>query len=57
MGSNISEPCRYAAFISYAHADEVIAARLHKALETYKIPKALAGDGLKKLSPIFRDAA
>jgi len=25
----------YAAFISYAHADEVMAARLHKALETF----------------------
>jgi len=26
---------RYAGFISYAHADEAIAAKLHRALETY----------------------
>lgn len=42
----------YAGFLSYAHADEDVAARLHKALETYKIPKGHSG----KLSPIFRDA-
>lgn len=53
----ITQSFKYAGFISYAHTDERVAARLHKALETYKIPKALAGDGLKKLSPIFRDAA
>lgn len=41
----------YAGFLSYAHADEVVAARLHRALETYKIPKGLNGT----LSPIFRD--
>ena len=41
----------YAGFLSYAHADEDVAARLHKALETYKIPKGHSG----KLSPIFRD--
>ena len=42
----------YAGFLSYAHADEAVAARLHKALETYKIPKGHSGT----LSPIFRDA-
>jgi len=52
----------YAAFISYAHADERIAARLHRALETYPIPKSLgpksSGDARRSdLSPIFRDAA
>lgn len=41
----------YAGFISYAHADEAVAARLHRALETYKIPKGHTGT----LSPIFRD--
>lgn len=41
----------YAGFLSYAHADETVAARLHRALETYKIPKGLSGT----LSPIFRD--
>ena len=47
----------YAAFISYAHADERMAARLHKALETYPIPKTLKGAHRSDLSPIFRDAA
>ena len=42
----------YAGFLSYAHDDEAVAARLHKALETYKIPKGHSGE----LSPIFRDA-
>jgi len=42
----------YAGFLSYAHADEAVAERLHKALETYKIPKGHSGT----LSPIFRDA-
>lgn len=42
----------YAGFLSYAHADEAVAARLHRALETYKIPKGHSGT----LSPIFRDA-
>lgn len=42
----------YAGFLSYAHVDEDIAARLHRSLETYKIPKGLSGD----LTPIFRDA-
>ncbi|MEP4053487.1 MAG: TIR domain-containing protein [Litorimonas sp.] len=41
----------YAGFLSYAHADEAAASRLHKALETYKIPKGHTGT----LSPIFRD--
>ena len=44
---------QYAGFLSYAHADEKIAARLHKALETYKVPKDQTG----ALSPIFRDVA
>ena len=51
---------KYAGFISYAHADEAVAARLHRALETYPIPKALnlqdtTNNGRDKLSPIFRD--
>jgi tetratricopeptide (TPR) repeat protein len=41
----------YEGFLSYAHADKVIAAKLHRALESYKIPKGVTG----KLSPIFRD--
>jgi len=42
----------YAGFLSYAHADEAVATRLHRALETYKVPKGQTGT----LSPIFRDA-
>jgi len=46
----------YAAFISYAHVDEDIAARLHKALETYPVPKHLRAQG-KATKPVFRDVA
>lgn len=53
----MSEDIRYAAFISYAHADELVAARLHKALETYPVPKSVKLMGQGQLSPIFRDAA
>ena len=49
---------KYAGFISYAHADEAIAAKLHRALETYSIPKSLVTkEARSRLSPIFRDAA
>ena len=52
---------RYTAFISYSHADQKAAAWLHKAIESYKIPKDLQGtpgrDGPipKSLFPVFRD--
>lgn len=52
---------RYSAFISYSHADMAFARRLHRALETYRLPKALVGTpgeyGLlpAKLRPVFRD--
>ena len=52
---------RYRAFISYSHQDKSWAGWLHKALETYAIPKRLIGQttaaGLipKRLAPIFRD--
>ena len=45
---------KYQAFISYAHSDEAVAKRVHKALETYAIPQNLKTKG-QKLSPIFRD--
>lgn len=56
MGSLPTQTHRYAAFISYAHADEAIAARLHKALETYPVPKHLRAQG-KVTTPVFRDVA
>lgn len=55
------EPRRYAAFISYAHRDEAVARRLHRALERYRTPRRLAGrpnrDGTvpRRLIPVFRD--
>ena len=48
---------RYAAFISYAHADEAHARRLHRALETYKLPKGMDEAARQNLTPIFRDKA
>ena len=52
---------KYRAFISYSHADEKWAAWLHKALETYKVPKHVVGKATDcgavpaRISPIFRD--
>ncbi len=52
---------KYRAFISYSHADEKWAAWLHKALETYKVPKHLVGKATdygpvpERIAPIFRD--
>jgi tetratricopeptide (TPR) repeat protein len=51
-----SRPFRYAAFISYAHADETAAARLHNMLEAYRPPRPHQGKG-DLLRPIFRDKA
>lgn len=51
----------YRAFISYSHADKSTALWLHRALETYRLPKPLVGTQTalgpvpKRLSPIFRD--
>lgn len=52
---------RYWAFISYSHADERVATWLHKALETYRLPKKLVGTAQggvevpSRLFPVFRD--
>jgi hypothetical protein len=52
---------KYWAFISYSHKDEVWAKWLHSALETYRIPRQLAGRETERgkvpnrLAPIFRD--
>lgn len=56
MGTLQNQTREYAAFISYAHADEAMAARLHKALETYPVPKHLRAQG-KTTKPVFRDVA
>ena len=54
----MSESYRYNAFISYRHVepDRSDAVWLHKALETYKIPKELVKQGYQaKLKRVFRD--
>ena len=51
----------YKAFISYSSADRPQADRLHKALESYRVPKGLVGRPTAngpvpaRLIPIFRD--
>jgi tetratricopeptide (TPR) repeat protein len=52
---------RYRAFLSYSHRDRRVAAWLHHALESYKIPSKLVGsstpqgDVPRRLTPIFKD--
>ncbi len=52
---------KYRAFISYSHADEEWAKWLHKALETYRMPKRLVGRETEfgavpdRIAPVFRD--
>lgn len=49
---------RYDAFISYRHGelDDFVAAKLHKKLETYSLPRHIAKQiGRKKLNRVFRD--
>ncbi len=52
---------RYRAFISYSHSDGRAAAKLHRSLENYRVPKRLRatagefGPVPERLSPIFRD--
>ena len=60
-GSRTSSGLQYRAFISYSHQDRSWADWLHKALETYPIPKRLvgrttaAGTIPARLAPVFRD--
>ena len=52
---------KYWAFISYSHADKAWGDWLHRALETYRVPKRLVGTSGRdgeipaRLFPIFRD--
>jgi tetratricopeptide (TPR) repeat protein len=52
---------RYWAFISYSHQDERVAKSLQRALEIYRLPKALVGTQTalgevpRAVTPIFRD--
>jgi tetratricopeptide (TPR) repeat protein len=53
--------CRYPVFISYSHRDEQWARWLHKAIESYRVPKPLVGRQARdgpippKIFPVFRD--
>ncbi|MFI4970063.1 MAG: TIR domain-containing protein, partial [Lysobacterales bacterium] len=52
---------RYWAFISYSHQDQSWGRWLHRALETYRVPRRLVGMPIAagtippRLSPVFRD--
>jgi hypothetical protein len=50
---------RYRAFISYSQRDKVQARRLHRALETYRVPLGIEAAGIniknRKLGRFFRD--
>ncbi len=52
---------QYKAFISYSHRDERWATWLHRALESYRIPRALVGSRTAvgevpaRVQPVFRD--
>jgi len=54
---------RYKAYISYSHKDEVLAAWLQRALESYRVPRGLvgrqsaAGKIPDRIRPVFRDRA
>jgi tetratricopeptide (TPR) repeat protein len=57
----VSAEYKYRAFISYSHKDEKWASWLHRALETFKIPKYLVGTetGMgtvpERMGKVFRD--
>ena len=52
---------KYWAFLSYSHHDKLIAKRLQKQLETYRVPRRLVGRETThgpvpaRVSPVFRD--
>jgi len=56
----MAEP-RYKAYISYSHKDESWAAWLHRALESYRVPRNLVGNKTSvgevpaRIRPVFRD--
>ncbi|HBE92776.1 MAG TPA: hypothetical protein DDW55_09695, partial [Gammaproteobacteria bacterium] len=52
---------KYKAYISYSHCDERWASWLHRALESYRIPRKLVGTKTgvgevpSRIKPVFRD--
>jgi len=61
MSDNVATDYKYRAFISYSHKDEKWAAWLHKALETFRVPKYLVGETTtmgtvpQRMGKVFRD--
>lgn len=57
----MSKNYKYKAFISYCHRDDRFAAWLHRALESYRVPRKLvgtktgAGEVPARIKPVFRD--
>lgn len=58
----MAELCKYRAFISYSHKDKSWGDWIHKGLETFKVPKSIAGQASprggsipNRLYPVFRD--
>lgn len=56
-GASEERRYKYDAFISYRHIkpDMIIAEKLHKAIETFKVPRALRADGKAHDYRVFRD--
>lgn len=52
-----SSPRRYRAFISYSRKNKAVAKRLHRALETYRLPKGIKANvgADRRLGRFFRD--
>jgi hypothetical protein len=59
VGADPGAP-RYSAFISYSHRDAAFARRLHRRLESYRLPRRLrapgeSAPGSRRIRPLFRD--
>jgi tetratricopeptide (TPR) repeat protein len=61
VSRSTAESGRYRAFLSYSHKDAAAARRLHRRLESYRMPRRLVGAETDlgpvpaRLGPIFRD--
>ena len=54
----MAEISNYRAFISYSRKDTKVAQRLHKALETYRVPRGVQAPvdpKRRRLGRVFRD--
>jgi hypothetical protein len=61
MAEGVRDEVRYTAFLSYSHKDAAAAGKLHRRLESYRLPRRLVGKETPRgivparLWPIFRD--